>query len=114
MKGHSHRGIITSIGQDERMPSHLSISVAHGKRKTPKKGEISNYDDRPRSNLLVHKRHASKYSVGMPVNVGMTPSSMEPDADEMGGTDDGDGDELGAAQSNLRKTVRGIAVGKRG
>lgn len=104
MKGHSHRGVITSIGLDSQMPNHLSINVAHGRKKTPKKGEVtSNYDDRPRSNILVHKKHASKYSVGQAVNVGMSPSSMN--GEGPGETeDDGDGDEM-APMRALKKSV---------
>jgi hypothetical protein len=98
MKGHSHRGVITSIGLDHQMPNHLSVTVAHGRKKTAKKGEMApSYDDRPRSNLLVHKKHAAKYSVGQAVNVGMTPSSMDGE-----GADDADADD------NLDSTMRGL------
>jgi hypothetical protein len=104
MKGHSHRGVITSIGLDNQMPNHVSISVAHGPKKRAKKGEaVSSYDDRPRSNILMHKKHASKYSVGQAVNVGMSPSSMP--GEGPGETeDDGDGDEL-APMRAIKKSV---------
>ena len=100
MKGHFNRGVITSIGLDHQAPNHLSINVAHGPKKRAKKGQaMPSYDDRPRSNLLVHKRHAKKYTVGSSVKVGMMPDG---DADEM--QDDGDGDEL-APMRAIKKSV---------
>jgi len=98
MKGHYNRGVISSIGVDHQAPDHLSINVAHGPKKRAKKGEPTpTYDDRPRSNLLVHKRHQSKYTVGQSVKVGMMPDG---DGDEM----QDDGDEL-APMRAIKKSV---------
>jgi hypothetical protein len=111
MKGHSHRGVITSIGLDHQAPNHLSVTIAHGKKKPVKKGEsVPSYDERPRSNILVHKKHASKYSVGQAVNVGMSPSSM--DGEGPGEADgDSDGDEQESALGNYRGAVKSIVTG---
>ncbi len=71
-------GEITSIGAHHSLPNHVSINVAHGKKKPAKKG-LAHYDDRPTSTFVVPKKHAKKYSVGQNVNVHMTPSEGPPE-----------------------------------
>ena len=47
---HKHTGTITSIGDSYSSPDHVRISVAHGNKKKPKKGEVSyGGDSRPSS-----------------------------------------------------------------
>lgn len=91
---HKHTGTITSIGDSYSSPDHVRISVAHGNKKKPKKGEVGYGDGRPSSEIHLPRAHAKHYSVGQRVNIGMGPA----------GTD---------AETSYRNTVKNIISGKR-
>lgn len=89
---HKHTGVITSIGDSYSSPDHVRISIAHGAKKRPKKGDgnmVGYGDNRPSSEIHLPRAHAKHYSIGQKVNVGLGPS----------GTD---------AETSYRNTVKSI------
>jgi hypothetical protein len=76
------RGEITHIGKHSD-GKHATLTIKHGTRKPqPRKGPgaglMSNYDDRPESQVHVPLRKAKKYALGQTGTVGFRPTGAAP------------------------------------
>jgi len=78
-KGLSSRGKITSVGETYDGKC-CTVTIAHGPKRKPKKGEIAFSDYPATTTVSVSKAHAKMFTVGQKVRLVIVP-------------DDGDGDD---------------------
>lgn len=97
-----HHGEVVSIGAHHSDPKFARIEIAHGKKKKPKKGQISYYDDRPTSSVVVPADQAESYPVGQRVGVGAMPLD---DDDDMGNENDDDADDATDAYHAMQHSI---------
>lgn len=99
MKGARNSGEIVGMNPHHSDRDHVSVRVAHGKRKAKpksKKGDVypsGDYDDRPSTEVVVRKDHAKKFALGDQVMA------------RLEHVDDGDEDDAGESIASMKKSA---------
>jgi hypothetical protein len=81
-KGLSSKGRVINAGESYD-GKHATVTIAHGARKKPKKGDgMFVGDSRPTSTICLSKKHAKMFGVGSSVRLVIMPDDADADEDD--------------------------------